>query len=161
MTTSDMPTTNTAAGQPADGTPAGEMAWLVTTFVDQTPGVTHAMLLSRDGLSLLDSGLKKEWADRLAAAVSALASTATAIPGPGGAAHPDQVLIERSDACFLIQSTGRTKAFDNRTVDTVLCVVTEPAAVLRTVGLEMGRLVDRFAAFMTVEVRTAGDGGGR
>ncbi|WP_416969381.1 roadblock/LC7 domain-containing protein [Streptomyces sp. 4F14] len=160
MTTSDMPTTNTFAGKPDAGTPAGEMAWLLDTFVDQTPGVTHAILLSRDGLSLLHSDLKGDWPDRLAAAVSALASTATAIPGPGGGAHPDQVLIERSDACFLIQSTGRTEAFNGRTVDTVLCVLTEPAAILRTVGLEMGRLVDRFSSYMTVEVRTA-DGGGR
>ncbi|MBP5935351.1 roadblock/LC7 domain-containing protein [Streptomyces sp. LBUM 1476] len=137
------------------------MAWLLGTFVEQTPGVTHAMLLSRDGLSLLDSDMDTVWAARLAAAVSGLASTATAIPGPEGGAHPDQVLIERPDACFLIQSTGRTEAFNNRTVDTVLCVLTEPAAILRTVGLEMGRLVDRFSRYMTVEVRTADGGGGR
>ncbi|MFI8872256.1 roadblock/LC7 domain-containing protein [Streptomyces sp. NPDC055243] len=144
----------TASGQRKD------MAWLLLQFADEVPGVTHAVLLSRDGLRLLDSDVAKDWADELSAALSGVASLAANITGPSHKKSPArQVVIEREDCLFFVQSAGRSAAFEGHpgnergVVDTVLAVVTTAHADAGTVGFEMGRLVQKFAPYMQIPVR--------
>lgn len=144
----------TASGQRKD------MAWLLRQFADEVPGVTHAVLLSRDGLRLLDSDVAKDWADELSAALSGVASLASNITGPSHLKRPArQVVIERDDCLFFVQSAGRSAAFEGHpgnergVVDTVLAVVTTAHADAGTVGFEMGRLVQKFAPYMQIPVR--------
>ncbi|MGW2590313.1 roadblock/LC7 domain-containing protein [Streptomyces sp. NPDC001515] len=141
------------------------MAWLLRQFVDDIAGVTHAVLLSRDALSLLDSDVEKDWADEMAAVVAGLASLATNLTGPTGLKRPArQIIIERDDCLLFIQSAGSSAAFDNYPgnergeVDTILAVVTDPNADAGTVGFEMGRLVARFAPYMRIPVRVGTNG---
>ncbi|MGW0999708.1 roadblock/LC7 domain-containing protein [Streptomyces sp. NPDC002523] len=149
---------------PASGTTASgqrdNMAWLLRQFAAEVPGVTHAVLLSRDGLRLLDSDVDKDWADELSAAISGVASLAANITGPSHKKRPArQVVIERDDCLFFVQSAGRSAAFDNRPgnergeVDTVLAVIAATDADAGTVGFEMGRLVQKFAPYMQIPVR--------
>ncbi|MGJ5751508.1 putative regulator of Ras-like GTPase activity (Roadblock/LC7/MglB family) [Streptomyces puniciscabiei] len=136
------------------------MAWLLRQFASETPGVTHAVLLSRDGLRLLDSDVDKDWADELSAALAGVASLAANITGPTHKKRPArQVVIERDDCLFFVQSAGRSAAFEGHpgsergVVDTVLAVITAMDADAGTVGFEMGRLVQKFAPYMQIPVR--------
>ncbi|MGW1599792.1 roadblock/LC7 domain-containing protein [Streptomyces eurythermus] len=137
-------------------------AWLLQQFTEEQPDVTHAVLLSREGLRLLDGGVEKDWADELAAAISGVASIAANVTGPTGEKQPaKQVLIERDDCLLLMQNAGGSKAFENRpgpvrgVVDTILVVVTTPDANVSPVAFEMSRLIRRFADHMEVPVRAA------
>ncbi|CAM5317085.1 Roadblock/LC7 domain-containing protein OS=Streptomyces tendae OX=1932 GN=GUR47_02765 PE=4 SV=1 [Streptomyces tendae] len=149
-------------------TPSGQrdsMVWLLRQFASETQGVTHAVLLSRDGLRLLDSDVDKDWADELSAAFSGVASLAANITGPSDKKRPArQVIIERDDCLFFVQSAGCSAAFDNHPgnergeVDTILAVIATRDADVGTVGFEMGRLVAKFAPYMVIPVRV-GTGG--
>ncbi|MEU2144689.1 MULTISPECIES: roadblock/LC7 domain-containing protein [Streptomyces] len=137
-----------------------DMAWLLRHFVADVPGVTHTVLLSRDGLRLLDSEVDKDWADELSAALSGVASLASNITGPSHQKRPArQVMIERDDCLFFVQSAGQSAAFgghpsnERGLVETVLAVVAATDADAGTVGFEMGRLLQKFAPFMQIPVR--------
>ncbi|KUF17333.1 roadblock/LC7 domain-containing protein [Streptomyces silvensis] len=139
-----------AAGQRDD------MAWMLRQFASDVSGVTHAVLLSRDGLRLLDSDVDKDWADELAAAVSGIASIASNITGPRHGRHPaKQIIIERDDCLIFVQNAGRADAFAGHhgVVDTVLTVIAATDADARSVGFEMGRLITKFAPYMHIPVR--------
>ncbi|MFK0142699.1 roadblock/LC7 domain-containing protein [Streptomyces murinus] len=154
-------TANTAGNDGAG--PAQEMDWLLRQFAANTPGVTHAVLLSRDGMRLLDSDIDKDWADSLAAVFSGLASLAANVPGPTNEpASVSQLLVERTDCVVLLRSAGGTTAFPHQlgVTDTILAVITSPDADINNVAYEMDRLVRVFASFMEVPVRVtavAGD----
>lgn len=146
----------TASGQRED------MAWLLRQFAADVPGVTHAVLLSRDGLRLLDSDVDKDWADELSAALSGVASLAANITGPRHKRRPArQIVIERDDCLFFVQSAGRSAAFEGHPgnergeVDTVLAVIATTDADAGTAGYEMGRLVQKFAPYMQIPVRVS------
>ncbi|MFF3516753.1 roadblock/LC7 domain-containing protein [Streptomyces sp. NPDC002573] len=161
---------NVAGGEPTSHARArgqqAESAWLLRTFaselrafVSEVPGVTHAVLLSQDGLRLLDNEVGKDWADELSAALSVVASLAANITGPTNKQMPPrQVVIERDDCLFLVQSAGRTAAFKNHpgitrgVVDMVIAVITTADTDAGTVGYEMGRLLKRFAPYMRMPV---------
>ncbi|MBT2412062.1 roadblock/LC7 domain-containing protein [Streptomyces sp. ISL-12] len=165
MTTS--PDTNhLAAGHTPSATapssPLERLASFLQHFAADTSGVTHAVLLSRDGIRLVDSEVDKDWADELAAAISGMASIAANITGPTRAKRPArQIIVERDDCLLFVQNAGRSTAFPNQpgnvrgVVDTVLAVITTADADAGTVGYEMGRLVERFAPYMDIPVRTA------
>ncbi|MYX27454.1 roadblock/LC7 domain-containing protein [Streptomyces sp. SID8381] len=136
------------------------IAWLLQQFTADVPGATHALLLSREGLRLLDSGVDKDWADHLAAAISGVASLAANMTGPTHRKSPaKQVLIERDDCLVLVQGASLSSTFGDRpgTVDghirTILAVITTPTADVGTVGYEMARLITRFEPYMKVPVR--------
>ncbi|MGW0770665.1 roadblock/LC7 domain-containing protein [Streptomyces sp. NPDC002676] len=164
------PATNNVTGDApaAETTASGQrdnMAWLLRQFASDVPDVTHAVLLSRDGLRLLDSDVDKDWADELSAALSGVASLAANITGPSHKKRQaGQVIIERDDCLFFVQSAGRSAAFDNHPgnergeVDTILAVIATTDADAGTVGYEMGRLVQKFAPYMLIPVRV-GTGG--
>ncbi|GGU45815.1 roadblock/LC7 domain-containing protein [Streptomyces coeruleorubidus] len=158
--TGDAPASETTASGQRD-----KMAWLLRQFASETPGITHAVLLSRDGLRLVDSDVDKDWADELSAALSGVASLAANITGPTHKKRPArQVIIERDDCLVFVQSAGRSAAFDNHPgnergeVDTILAVIATTDADAGTVGFEMGRLVQKFAPYMLIPVRV-GTGG--
>lgn len=159
------PEMNHAASPPpaSQTTASGQrerMAWLLRQFASDVTGVTHAVLLSRDGLRLLDSDVDKDWADELSAAFSGIASLAANITGPSHKKRPArQVIIERDDCLFFVQSAGRSAAFESHpgnergVVDTVLAVIATTDADAGAVGYETGRLVGKFAPYMHIPVR--------
>ena len=150
----------TPASEATASGPQEDMTWLLRTFASDVPGVTHAVLLSRDGLRMLDSEVDKDWADELSAALSGVASLAANITGPSHKKRPArQVVIEREDCLFFVQSAGRSAAFEGHPgsergeVDTILAVIATTDADAGTVGYETGRLVQKFAPYMQIPVR--------
>ncbi|MEU9167712.1 roadblock/LC7 domain-containing protein [Streptomyces sp. NPDC048420] len=135
---------------------------LLKEFVDEVPGVAHALLTTRDALPLVDSGITREFKEKWSAITGTLASLAENIPGPtGGTGNVRTVTIERNDAIFVLCGAGFSKDFpatdddtqdddteDDDTEETVLVVVCYPNTKMTTVGFEMGRLVDRFAQYL-------------
>lgn len=136
----------------------GQLSRLLEEFVDDTPGVTHALLASRDGLKqAVVSHMDPDWADEVAAAFSGMAGLAKGVTGPTSKQQPaGQILIERGDALFLATEAGAGSAFtsNNTTVATILVVIVRTDANVGTVAFAAGRLIQRFAPFMTTPVRT-------
>lgn len=158
------PTPLTADNAPQElATPFARMEWLLDEFVSRVGGVTHALLVSKDGLLLLGSSLMgRDWADTLAATVSGHASLAHGTLGPKGDTLPaSQIIIERADCLFFIMVAGKglksafspTPERHQGSVEAVLGVLAEPDADAGLVGFEMGQLVKQFAHLMQTPVR--------
>ncbi|MYR58062.1 roadblock/LC7 domain-containing protein, partial [Streptomyces sp. SID625] len=108
---------------------------------------------------LMDSGIEKDWADTLAAAISSMYALASHVTGPAGQRSAAQlVFIERADGMLFLQAAG-SSSFQHSALaslqDTVLCVLAGPEADVGTTTHEMQRLVARFGAYMDVPVRAA------
>ncbi|MEU9190125.1 roadblock/LC7 domain-containing protein [Streptomyces sp. NPDC048484] len=137
----------------------GQMTRLLDQFVQATPGATHAVLASTDGMrQAFCSPMQVDWVDELAAAFASLAGLARNVTGPKGKGKSEpvrQIMLERDDTIFLVTYAGTGSAFhqDLRTVATVLVVLVRPDANLGNVSYAVGRLVQKFADFMTTPVR--------
>lgn len=145
------PATNPHASRTTADEGRDDIAWLLSEFATDTNGVTHVVLLSRDGLRLLDSEAEEDWADSFAAAVSGVISLAAGLTGPRGGKRPArQVLIERDDCLIFVQNAGRSAILGSRPggVDTVLAVVAAADSDAHTIGFSMGRLVGQLAPYM-------------
>lgn len=151
MTTYDSPTVIS----PKDV--QGQMTRLLDEFVKDTTGVTHALLVARDGLKqAVVSHMDEDWADDVSAAFAGVISLARGVTGPTNKKMPaSQVLIERDDTLFMATEAGEGSAFhsDGKTVATILVVLAQTDANIGTVAFAAGRLVQRFAPFMTTPVR--------
>jgi predicted regulator of Ras-like GTPase activity (Roadblock/LC7/MglB family) len=142
-----------------------QMARLLDDFVEDTAGVTHVLLVSRDGMrQAIPAHMDPDWADGLAAAFSGMAGLAKGVTGPTDKQMPaGQILIEREDTLFLVTEAGTGSAFHaaGKTVATILVVLARTDANIGTVAFAAGRLVQRFAPYMTTPVRTRdGQGSG-
>ncbi|MEU6349631.1 roadblock/LC7 domain-containing protein [Streptomyces sp. NPDC047072] len=134
-----------------------QLARLLDEYVADTPGATHALLASRDGmLQAAVTHMDRDWAEKTAAAFASVVSLARGLTGPTDKQMPaKQCLIDRDDVLFLATEAGAGSAFhdDGRTVATILVVFISPDADVDGVSFEAGRLVQRFAPFMTTPVR--------
>ncbi|MFE6939710.1 roadblock/LC7 domain-containing protein [Streptomyces chartreusis] len=140
-----------------------QMTRLLDQFVNDTVGVTHAMIVSRDGMKqAVCTDMDPDWADTMAAAFSGMAGVAKGVTGPTDKQMAaGQILIERGDSLFLATEAGTGSAFsaNGTTVATILVVLARTDANIGTVGFAAGNLIQRFAPFMTTPVR-ARDGQG-
>ncbi len=77
---------------------AQNLNWLITNFVDNTPGVSHTVVVSADGLLLaMSEGFPRDRADQLAAVASGLTSLTAGASRifEGGAVNQTVVEMER------------------------------------------------------------------
>ncbi|MFJ5645846.1 roadblock/LC7 domain-containing protein [Streptomyces sp. NPDC093223] len=153
---------DTVTATPSELKAREQLAGLLEEFVKDVPGVAHALLVSRDGLKLVNSAMPPTEADKWAATFGTLASLSENIPGPqGGRGGLQMAMIEREDALIFVTIAGTSAVFPNQpgntagAVDTVLAVIAAPMSSANTVGYEMGELVDRFAPYMVAAVRSA------
>ena len=152
--------TNDATPAPVHSPKAvqGQATRLLDEFVKDTAGVTHALLVTREGLRQASvSHMEADWADTVAAAFCGVASLAHGTEGPTSKKMPaSQVIIERPDTLFLMTEAGTGNALNatGETVSTILVVLAHPDANLGNVGYAAGQLVQRFSPFMTTPVRT-------
>ncbi|GGB48177.1 hypothetical protein GCM10011492_44240 [Flexivirga endophytica] len=113
----------------------GQYDWLVTRFVQDTAGVTHAVLVSVDGLVIArNAELPVDRAEQMAAVSSGLASLATGAAGlfDGGAVL--QSIIEMQHGYVLLMSVGDGSH---------LAVLTSATADIGQIGYEMAIMVER------------------
>src|ERR1700744_5329348 len=97
--------TNSAAlPQPRD---PQEFSWLVDNFAASTPGVSHALIVSSDGLPLIAAGgMSPDLADPLAAMTSGIISLGNNIASKVGQTGCDQVMLRFPSGHFLFMSIG-------------------------------------------------------
>jgi len=117
----------------------GQYDWLVTKFATETPGVSHAILVSADGLPMASSELLP--ADR-AEQMAAVASGAARL-FQGGTVL--QSVIEMELGYLLLMSVGDGSH---------LAALTGTDSDIGQVGYEMAVLVDRVGRVIQADART-------
>src|SRR5215207_10015008 len=130
---------------PQFSTEASDFNWLVGNFVNRTPGVAHAMVVSADGLPVaVSERLDRPRADQLAAITSGLASLAQGASRcfDGGPVTQTAVEMDRGFLFVMSISDGSCLA--------VLAAATCNVAV---VAYEMTVLVARAGDVLTPSLR--------
>ena len=131
-------------GQP--GSDPGRFGWLLTIFVDRVAGVSHAVVVSSDGLLLTSStGLPRDRADQLAAVASGMSSLTRGAARVFGAGEVMQTVIEMQLGCMLLMSIADGSC---------LAVLASPDCDMGLVAYEMTLLVDRAGQLLTPELRS-------
>ena len=131
-------------GQP--GSDPGRFGWLLTNFVDRVAGVSHAVVVSSDGLLLTSSvGLPRDRADQLAAVASGMSSLTRGAARVFGAGQVLQTVIEMQLGCMLLMSIADGSC---------LAVLASPDCDMGLVAYEMTLLVDRAGELLTPELRS-------
>jgi predicted regulator of Ras-like GTPase activity (Roadblock/LC7/MglB family) len=124
----------------------GELDWLLDDLVSRVVEVSHAVVLSNDGLALgASAGLSREDGDHLAAVASGFQSLAK---GAGRHFHAGAVLqtmVEMEDGFLFVVAAGE---------GTCLAVFSTAAADVGLVAYEMARLVKRVGEHLYASPRS-------
>ena len=109
--------------------------WLVTNFAREVPGVSHAVLVSVDGLLIAASEqLPRERADQLAAVTSGLASLAAGAAQLFEGGQVLQSVVEMANGYLLVMRVGDGSQ---------LATLAAPTCDIGQIGYEMAVLVER------------------
>ena len=112
-----------------------QLDWFVSNFVRDVPGVTHAILVSADGLLMASSSqLPADRADQLAAVTSGLASLSAGAARLFDAGDVRQSIVEMAGGYLLLMGVGNGSYL--ATLASISCDIGQ-------VGYEMAVLVDR------------------
>src|SRR5271170_7263230 len=112
--------------------------WLVSNFAREVPGVSHAVLVSADGLLVASSEhLPVERADQLAAVSSGLASLSTGAAQLFDGGEVLQSVVEMENGYLLLMRVGDGSH---------LATLASTACDIGQVGYEMAVLVERVGA---------------
>jgi predicted regulator of Ras-like GTPase activity (Roadblock/LC7/MglB family) len=134
--------TNPGALPPRD---PQDFGWLIDNFAASTPGVTHALIVSADGLPLIASGgMSPDLADPLAAMTSGIISLGHNIASKVGESGCDQVMLKFPNGHFLFMSIGSLAGF---------AVLVADSANLGIVAHQMAQLVDAVGHVLTPQLR--------
>ncbi|MCV7110456.1 roadblock/LC7 domain-containing protein [Mycolicibacterium setense] len=107
----------------------------MSNFVRDVPGVSHAILVSADGLLMAaNSHLPADRAEQLAAVTSGLASLSTGAARLFEAGNVRQSIVEMDDGFLLLMGVGNGSYL--ATLASISCDIGQ-------VGYEMALLVDR------------------
>ncbi|MED5815826.1 roadblock/LC7 domain-containing protein [Mycolicibacterium sp. 050232] len=137
--------------QPTPSGTSGTLDWFVSNFVRDVPGVSHAILVSADGLLMAaNSHLPSDRAEQLAAVTSGLASLSTGAARLFEAGNVRQSIVEMDDGFLLLMGVGNGSYL--ATLASISCDIGQ-------VGYEMALLVDRVGK--TVEATPRGTHGAR
>ncbi|WP_396919494.1 roadblock/LC7 domain-containing protein [Mycolicibacterium sp.] len=121
--------------------------WFVSNFVRDVPGVSHAILVSADGLLMAsNSHLPADRAEQLAAVTSGLASLSTGAARLFEAGNVRQSIVEMDDGFLLLMGVGNGSYL--ATLASVSCDIGQ-------VGYEMALLVDRVGKTIQATPRAA------
>ncbi|MBC2644722.1 MULTISPECIES: roadblock/LC7 domain-containing protein [unclassified Rhodococcus (in: high G+C Gram-positive bacteria)] len=116
-------------------TDRGTLDWLVSNFVSDVPRVTHAVLVSADGLLMAASAhLPLDRAEQLAAVTSGLASLSTGVSTLFEGGGVLQSVVEMHHGYLLLMSVGDGSQ---------LAALTTSECDIGQVGYEMAVLVER------------------
>ena len=136
-------------GRPASSpaAPTQTLDWFVNNFVRDVPGVSHAILVSADGLRMAsNSQLPADRADQLAAVTSGLASLSTGAARLFEAGEVRQSLVEMDDGYLLLMGVGN---------GSYLAALASISCDVGQVGYELALLVDRVGKAVQATPRAA------
>jgi len=122
-----------------------DFGWLIDNFAASTPGVSHALIVSSDGLPLIAAGgMSPDLADPLAAMTSGIISLGNNIADKVGEAGCDQVMMRFPNGHFLFMGIGNLAGF---------AVLVRAGANLGAVAHQMAQLVDAVGHVLTPQLR--------
>jgi predicted regulator of Ras-like GTPase activity (Roadblock/LC7/MglB family) len=122
-----------------------EFGWLLKTFVDSTPGVSHALIVSSDGLTLIASdGLSMDQADSLSAMTSGLVSLGNSIANQVDEGSCGQILLRLTRGHYVFMRISELAD---------LAVLAETGANLGVVAGRMAQLVGSVGHVLTPQLR--------
>lgn len=132
-------------GSPALPREPKDFGWLLENFAASTPGVSHALIVSSDGLPLIAAGgMPPDLADPLAAMTSGIISLGNNIAGQFGQPGCDQVMLKFPAGHFLFMGIGQLAGF---------AVLVREGANLGVVAHQMAQLVDAVGHVLTPQLR--------
>lgn len=121
------------------------LQWLINNFVDNTPGVSHTVVVSADGQLLLNSeGLPRDRADQHVSVVAGLKTLTTAASRLFECGEVNHTVVEMEQGFLFVMSIPD---------DSTLGVLAFPESDIGLVGYEMAILCDRAALIFTPDVR--------
>ncbi|NMN96270.1 roadblock/LC7 domain-containing protein [Antrihabitans stalactiti] len=130
----------------ADRSAHRSLGWLVSNFANEVPGVTHAVLVSADGLLMSASDrLPVERAEQLSAVTSGLSSLSVGASNLFGGGGVLQTVVEMEKGYLLTMNVGD---------GSILAVLTSASCDIGQVGYEMAILVDRVGQAVQAAPRT-------
>ena len=122
-----------------------QIPWLLTRFVQQTPGVSDAVCVSSDGLLMaMSTDLDRGRADQFAAIAAGLTSLSLGASRCFGYGAVDQMMVEMTTGFLFVASISDGSC---------LGILTDKNADVGMVGYEMTMLVERFGSVLTPQVR--------
>lgn len=125
--------------------PASDLQWLINNFNEKAAGVSHAIVVSSDGLLLVASRfLPTDHNDKLAAIVSGLASMTSGVADIFGEPGVLQTMVEMPSGFLLVRSISD---------GSILATLAAKTADLGTVGYEMAKLAKQSGELLTPELR--------
>ncbi len=126
-------------------TAPGRIGFLLDNFVDRTPGVEQAVVVSADGLPMAQSRtIDEDAADRFAAVASGLIGLAYGAAGRFGGGAVTQIVVEMERAFLFV--TGISDG-------SCLAVVADADGDVGLIGYEMTVLVERCGQVLTPDLR--------
>lgn len=124
---------------------APKLDWLLVEFVQGTPGVVDAVVVSGDGLRLATSpGMGDNLGDQLSAAASGLVSLARGTSRLLGAGPVMQTILEMGEGYLFVTSIS---------TDATLAVHTDRQCDIGMIGYEMTMLASRVGHALSPGVR--------
>lgn len=133
--------------------PESSLDWLVSNFARDVPGVSHAVLVSVDGLTVAASEyLPRERADQLAAVSSGLASLASGAAQLFEGGRVLQSVVEMEHGYLLLMRVGDGSQ---------LATLASSTCDIGQIGYEMAVLVERVGAVVQSSRRSASARDGR
>ena len=122
-----------------------QIPWLLSRFVQQTPGVSDAVCVSSDGLLMaMSTDLDRGRADQFAAIAAGLTSLSLGASRCFGFGEVDQLMVEMHRGFLFVASISDGSS---------LGILADKSCDIGLVGYEMTLLVDRFGAVLTPQVR--------
>lgn len=122
-----------------------EFGWLVNNFAASTPGVSHAVIVSSDGLLLFASGsMSTDIADPLSAMTSGMISLGNSLANLVGEAGCDQIMLKFPAGHFLFMSIGSLAG---------LAVLVGEGSNLGLVAHRMAQLTESVGHVLTPKMR--------
>lgn len=119
--------------------------WLITEFVNSTPGVAHAVVVSSDGLRLAQSdGFPPDRADQLAAVAAGLLSLTAGAARVFEGGQVTQTVVEMQRGLLLVMAISDGSC---------LSVLASPDCDMGLVAYQMTLLVERAGQVLTPALR--------
>jgi predicted regulator of Ras-like GTPase activity (Roadblock/LC7/MglB family) len=122
-----------------------DFAWLISQFADEVPGVTHALIVSRDGLQLVGSrGVNRDLGDQMAALTAGLISMADRSAALLELGASEYITIRLPRGHLLFMRVGEAAG---------LAVAAAAGCDLRVVAYQMTQFVGAVAHLLTPQLR--------
>jgi hypothetical protein len=122
-----------------------DFAWLISQFADEVPGVTHALIVSRDGLQLVASrSVPRDLGDQLAALTAGLISMADRSGALLDLGSSEYITIRLPLGHLLFMRVGEAAG---------LAVAATTGCDLRVVAYQMTQFISSVAHLLTPQLR--------